>query len=509
MTMTSALLLLSTLFPCHAPALTPTPMPPPLLQHDASTLSTLLERREVSAVKLMEETLQRIDDINPMVNAIVSLRNRQDLLTAAKEADAELDEGRRKGWLHGIPIAIKDLSDTAGILSTKGGSPMHSDRIPDADDLFVSRLKEAGAIVIGKTNAPELGLGSHTFNRQFGTTYNPHDQSRTAGGSSGGAAVATSTRMLCIADGSDMMGSLRNPAGWNNIYSLRPTAGMIDENPATTNSAAVLPCPISTCGPMARTPRDLSLLLDILAGDRYQHEAAIFDDIQTSKKNLSKYRIGWLRDWSGAYPMEEGICQQCEEALSVLRQCGAEIVNIEPAPYPADQLWKSWTTIRSKVIADNMIEEFGRKFFEERDTPLPFKKELEWEVSRGTAFSVDQIEEAANIASDWSHRVAQLFEEYDALALPSAQMWPFPADIDWPKAIGDTNMDTYHRWMEVVVPATLAGLPVATVPAGFGSDGLSIGLQLICGREKDSLALELCAGYYSQIDWSNKRPPDI
>ena len=273
--MTSALLL-STLFSCHAPA--PMPPPPLLLQHDASTLSTLLERREVSAAKLMEETLQRIDDINPVVNALISLRSRQDLLTAAKEADAELDEGRKRGTLHGIPIAIKDLSDTAGILSTKGGSPMHSDRIPDTDDLFVSRLKEAGAIVIGKTNAPELGLGSHTFNQQFGTTYNPYDKSLTAGGSSGGAAVAISTSMLCIADGSDMMGSLRNPAGWNNIYSLRPTAGMIDENSANNNNnnnnnKAVLPYPISTCGPMARTPRDLSLLLDILAGDRYQHES--------------------------------------------------------------------------------------------------------------------------------------------------------------------------------------------------------------------------------------------
>ena len=506
--MTSALLL-STLFPCHAPA--PTPMPPPLLlQNDASTLSALLDRREVSAVELMEETLRRIDHVNPTVNAIVSLRDRQDLLAEAKEVDVEVYEGRRKGWLHGIPIAIKDLSDAAGVLSTKGGSPMHSDRIPDADDLFVSRLKEAGAIVIGKTNAPELGLGSHTFNRHFGTTYNPYDQSRTAGGSSGGAAVAISTRMLCIADGSDMMGSLRNPAGWNSIYSLRPTAGMIDENSATTNSAAVLPYPISTCGPMARTPRDLSLLLDILADDKYQHEAAIFDDIHTSKRNLSKYRIGWLRDWSGAYPMEEGICQQCEEALSVLRQCGAEIVSIGTAPYPANQLWKSWTTIRSKVIADNMIEEFGLNFFEERDTPLPFRKELEWEVSRGLAHSVDQIKEAKTIASAWSHRVAELFEEYDALALPSAQMWPFPADIDWPKAIGDTKMDTYHRWMEVVVPATLAGLPVATVPAGFGSNGLSIGLQLICDRGKDSLSLELCAGYHSQIDWpKNRPPPDI
>jgi amidase len=481
--------------------MTAIPPPPPLLQHDASTLSGLLERREVSAVELMEETLRRIDHVNPVVNGIVSLRNEKDLLEAAKAADADLNEGRRKGWLHGIPIAIKDLSDTLGILSTKGGSPMHSDRIPDADDLFVGRLKEAGAIVIGKTNAPELGLGSHTFNRQFGRTLNPYDQSRTPGGSSGGAAVAIATKMLCIADGSDMMGSLRNPAGWNNIYSLRPTAGLVDENTATN---AVLPYPISTCGPMARTPRDLSLLLETLAGDKYQHKAAIYDD--TSERDLSGYRIGWLGNWCGAYPMEEGICEQCEEALSILRLSGVELVRVA-APFPAAKLWTSWTTLRSKVISDNMIDEFGEDFFEDKE--VPFKKELVWEVSRGVKVSEDQIEGAVKIASDWSHRVGELFEEYDALALPSAQMWPFPACIDWPKAIGNSKMDTYHRWMAVVVPATLAGLPVGTVPAGFGSNGLPIGLQLMCNRGNDSLVLELCTGYHSRADWPNKRPPEI
>mmetsp|Transcript_3636 Transcript_3636/g.10359 ORF Transcript_3636/g.10359 Transcript_3636/m.10359 type:complete len:501 (-) Transcript_3636:1161-2663(-) len=500
MQMISALL---ALFSGQAPGPPAGPPPLALLQHDASSLSDLLHRQEVSAVELMEETLRHIDNVNPVVNAIVSLRDRQDLLGAAKEADTDLAEGRRRGWLHGIPMAIKDLSDTVGIPSTKGGSPLHSDRIPGADDLFVRRLKGAGAIVIGKTNAPELGLGSHTFNRQFGRTLNPYHLSRTPGGSSGGAAVALSTRMLCVADGSDMMGSLRNPAGWNNIYSLRPTAGLIDENSAATDNA-ILPYPISTCGPMARTPRDLSLLLDTLAGEKYHHDAATFDD--TSQKDLSGFRIGWLGNWSGAYPMEEGICKQCEEALSVLGQSGADIVSIEPAPYPAARLWDSWTTIRSKVIADNMVEEFGEEFFQEKE--LPFKKELIWEVSRGMKLSEDQIECAAMIASDWSCRVAELFQEYDVLALPSAQMWPFSADVDWPKAIGEREMDTYHRWMEVVVPATLAGLPVATVPAGFGGNDLPMGLQLMCSRGNDSLALELCAGYHSHIDWPNERPPE-
>mmetsp|Transcript_23116 Transcript_23116/g.51295 ORF Transcript_23116/g.51295 Transcript_23116/m.51295 type:complete len:490 (+) Transcript_23116:209-1678(+) len=466
-----------------------------MLQHDAMSLSGLLERKEISAVSLMEATLKRIDEVNPTLNAIVSLRDRQELLAEAFEADLSKD---RKGWLHGIPLAVKDLSDTAGILSTKGGSPLHENRIPEVDDPFVRRLKEAGAIIIGKTNAPELGLGSHTYNGQFGRTLNPYDISRTAGGSSGGAAVAVASRMLCVADGSDMMGSLRNPAGWNNLYSLRPTARFLEDEEANMKEC-ILPYPISTVGPIARTPSDLAMLLGTLVGsDRYDSSAF------NAERDVTGYRIGWLADWEGAYPMESGILQQCRDALEVLKKCGIEVEHIKRAPFSASELWVSWTTIRSKMISDTMIEEFGQDFFLKGDPP--FKNEVLWEVCRGIDVSGEQISKAVSIATSWSRCASSLFEKYDALVLPSAQMWPFSAQLDWPQAIGDASMDTYHRWMECVIPVSLAGLPCATVPSGFG-ESLPIGLQIFSGRGEDSVALSIAQAYHTRINWPYRQPP--
>jgi Asp-tRNA(Asn)/Glu-tRNA(Gln) amidotransferase A subunit family amidase len=234
-----------------------------ILGWDATRLSEELESGEITATALMNLTLARIDELNPTLNAIILLRHRDELLEQARIADAS----PRKGWLHGIPTAIKDLSNIRRLPTTMGGSPLYPDFVPSDSDPFVDRLLEAGCIVIGKTNAPESGLGSHTFNDRWGTTFNPYSTQNSAGGSSGGAAVALSARMLAFADGSDMMGSLRNPAGWNNVYSIRPTAGLIEPD---TTDGNLLPYPISTVGPMARSPRDLARLLETMAGsDRF------------------------------------------------------------------------------------------------------------------------------------------------------------------------------------------------------------------------------------------------
>jgi amidase len=205
----------------------------------------------------MQATLARIDEVNPAVNAIVSLRDAQELLAEADAHDAMLAKGASKGWMHGIPQAIKDLSPTEGLRTTLG-SPLMRDFVPKADGLMVQRMKAAGAIVIGKTNVPEFGLGSHSFNEVFGVTRNAYDHARSAGGSSGGAAVALATRMLAVADGSDFMGSLRNPAAWNNVFGMRPSQGRVPMWPTSD----VWVNQLSTEGPMARTVRDVALLLD-------------------------------------------------------------------------------------------------------------------------------------------------------------------------------------------------------------------------------------------------------
>ncbi len=282
---------------------------------DALTLSGRLAERSVSAVEVMAAYLDRIERLNPGLNAIVSLRPRDELMAEAQAAD----RAPRRGWLHGMPLAVKDLEATAGILSTSG-SPMFADLVPSRDDLLPARLKAAGAILIGKTNVPEFGLGSHTYNPVFGPTRNPWDRSRTPGGSSGGAAAALSAHLLPVADGSDAMGSLRNPAGFCNIYSLRPTVGLVPAEPQGEMFFGAL----STEGPMGRTPADVAALLGTLAGPdpRRPFGRPVEDWLGQIDAELSGRRIGWLGDWGGALPFEPGIQDLCASALARVRGAG-------------------------------------------------------------------------------------------------------------------------------------------------------------------------------------------
>jgi amidase len=467
--------------------------PQDILALDAHGLSAMLEKGDLTAVALMEFTLDRIERINPLVEAIVLLRDRTDLLEEAHQAD----RSPRKGWLHGIPIAIKDLSNCKGIPTTMGGSPLFQDFVPTTSDCFVQRLLDNGAIAIGKTNAPESGLGSHTFSR-LGRTCNPYDLSKSAGGSSGGAAVAVATRLLAFADGSDMMGSLRNPAGWNNLYSHRPTAGMLEHENVARNP---LEYPLSTVGPIARTVKDLAHYLETMAGiERFKASEAM------EYGEVSGLRVAWLGDWAGAYPVEDGILPLCREALGVLAtHAGVEIHDVEPPLFSASKLWKSWTTIRSAVISSAAITAHGEDAL--LQSIVPVRSELKWEVERGLLISKENLSEAGIIAKNWSNLLKNIFaNEYDVIALPSGQLWPFPVEWDWPKEVAGRPMDTYHRWMEVVVPVSLAGLPCVTVPAGFGPNGLPIGIQLAAKRGNDAQLLRLAQAYHEAVDWPSKQP---
>src|SRR6056297_10512 len=266
-----------------------------ILRWEARAQAAAIAAGEVSAEALMQATLARIAEVNPRLNAVVSLQDEGVLLAEAKAADNRTPEGP----LHGLPIAIKDLADAKG-LPTSHGSPSLAGQVAARDSLHVARLRAAGAIVIGKTNTPEFGLGSHTYNPVHGVTCNPYDGARTCGGSSGGAAVALASGMLSIADGSDMMGSLRNPAGWCNVYGMRPTWGLV---PATPEGESFLH-PISTNGPMARSPEDLALLLGIMGGPevRQPYGCAVPDlGLRGGAKGA---RIAWLGDWGGGFPYE-------------------------------------------------------------------------------------------------------------------------------------------------------------------------------------------------------------
>lgn len=477
-----------------------------LLNQDALALSAQIAARKLSVVELMTATLDHIDRVNPLVNALVSLRNRDDLLAQARQADEDLrTSGQPRGWLHGIPVAIKDLADAKG-LPTSMGSPLHAGQIAQNDELFVGRMKAAGAIVIGKSNTPEFGLGSHTFNPVFGATGNAYDPSLSAGGSSGGAAVALATRMVSVADGSDMMGSLRNPAGWNNVYGMRPSWGRV---PARVEGDTFLH-PLATNGPMARNPADLAALLDVQAGPvagrpfNLPH-APVLPRLDT---DVSGRRVAWLADWGGAYPTEPGILPTCEMALRSFEDVGFAVDPIAP-PFDAAELWQSWLDLRAFANAARL-----GPYLDAPETREQLKSTAIWEIERGRALTVEAVQNASLIRSKWYAKAAEVFDQYDALILPSAQVWPFDLSVEYPIEINGVEMDTYHRWMEVVVPASLIGLPAICMPAGFGgadptSDQMPIGLQLI-GRHGDDLGLlQIAQALHSLRNWPQNRPPEL
>ncbi len=451
-----------------------------LCDKSAGELTAEIRADALTAERLMEASLARIAARNPELNAIVALRDQDALLAEARAADQVPQDAR--GPLHGLPMAVKDLANAKGLVSSQG-SPIFAGQIATQDDLFVARLRRAGAILIGKTNTPEFGLGSHTFNPVYGATGNAVDPTRSAGGSSGGAAVALASGMVALADGSDMMGSLRNPAGWNEVYGLRPTWGWVPSEPL----GDVFLHPLSTNGPMARSPADLALLLDVMAGGDARlplHRGA--EPVQPLQ-DPGALRLGWLGDWGGAYPMEPGVLATCEAALARLEAQGHQVDRVAP-PFPADKIWHSWITLRSYAVAAGLRPLLDRRQ-QLKDTAL-------WELERGQALTGAQVQEASDLRSAWMRAAARQFETYDALILPTAQCWPFPVEWDYPREIAGVAMDTYHRWMEVVVPASLLGLPALAIPAGRGSNGLPMGLQLVGPHGSDARLLGAAQACY-------------
>jgi amidase len=390
--------------------------------------------------------------------------------------------GAPRGWMTGVPVAVKDLADVKG-LPTSAGAPFLAGQVAAADAGFVARMRAEGAIVIGKTNVPMFGLGGHSTNRVFGVTKNPYDRTRTAGGSSGGAGAALATGMIAVADGSDMMGSLRNPAAWNGVYGFRPTVGLIprDGVPGTPGYG------VSTLGPMARGIGDLAALLGTMSG-------GAFAGIGHGKGGApARPRIGWLGDWGGAYPMEQGILALAEVALARMEDAGWVVEPVAP-PVSREMLWDAWTDLRAFAVAQDLVEHWRDP---ERRAQL--NPQATHELERGLALTGAGLAQALALRSQWLAALDTLFARYDALVLPATQLWPFPAEWDWPREIAGVAMDSYHRWMEVVVPASLAGLPALGMPAGLGEGGLPGGLQLIGPHGSDARILALAETYEAVI----------
>ena len=466
-----------------------------IVDMSARAMVAAIRRRDLSAREVMAAHLAQIDRLNPRFNAIVSRVDSDVLLKQATLMDEDAAAGRFHGPLHGLPHAVKDTAPVKGIRSTQG-SPLLRDNIPAADSLVVERMRKAGLIFVGKSNVPEFALGSHSFNPLFGVTGNAYDPGCTAGGSTGGGAVALALRMTPLADGSDFGGSLRNPAGWNNVFGFRPSFGRV---PSVPNSDMFWQN-FATAGPMARSVEDLALLLSVQAGSDPRSPFSLPDDpaifAGTLDQDWKGKRIGWLGDLNGALPMEAGILDTCVKALEAFKALG---MSVEAASLsePAAEMWRTAVTLRHWSVGSDL-----QAFYDDPAKRAQMKPEAIWEVEGGLKLTGPQLAAASAGRTRIYQAFRAAFERFDFLVLPTAQVFPFENATRWPKAIAGVTMDSYHRWMEVTLPPTMAGLPTLAAPAGFGgAHGLPIGLQIIGPNHADLAVLKLGHAYEKASPW--------
>jgi amidase len=472
-----------------------------IVKLSAIALASAIKSKQVSCVEVMNAYLDHIERLNPRVNAIVSLLPRHDLIDQARARDAQLACGDRLGWMHGFPQAIKDLEPTRGIRTTMG-SPLLKNFVPAADSIMVERIRLAGGIIIGKTNVPEFGLGSQTYNPVFGTTLNAYDQSKTSGGSSGGAAVALALGMLPVADGSDNGGSIRNPAAFNNVFGLRTSFGRV---PSPFNE--VFMPSISVHGPMARTVPDLAMFLSVIAGYDARTPLSIRQDPAEFAGPLGRdfkgTRIGWVGDFGGHIPFESGVLDLCKSALKVFEALGC---TVEPAipDYPLEPVWDSWLKIRAWQIGANLNAAYA-----DPARRALMKPELQWEIENGLKAGALEIADALTVRTAWYQAVRTFFEKYDFMIAPAGQVFPFDAALHWPKEVGGASMDTYHRWMEVMIPISMSGCPALSAPAGFNERGLPMGIQIVGPNHAEMACIQLAHAYDQATNWVTRRPPTL
>jgi amidase len=468
---------------------------------DATALGDAIRTRQVSCVEVMTAYLDHIEKINPHVNAIVALQDRASLLAQSAERDNQILRGELLGPLHGFPLAVKDLMPVKGIRMTMG-SPILKDFIPNSDSIMVERLRRAGGIFIGKTNTPEFGLGSHTYNPVYGATRNAYDQTRSAGGSSGGAAVSLALRMLPVADGSDYGGSLRNPAGWNNVFGFRTSLGLV---PAAAPDGW-LPS-MGVVGPMARNVPDLAMLLSVQAGYDARMPLSTPGDGSAFQRRLDVEpkgkRIAWSGDFRGYLPFEPGVLDVCKSALRVFESMGCIVEEAQP-DYSIDSVWRAWLKLRAWQTGVGLLD-----YYNDPAKRALMKPEAIFEVESGLKLSAMDISAASVIRTEWYQAVRRFFEKYDYFIVPTAQLFPFDVNLHWPQTLAGRKMETYHEWMKCVLPITMSGCPALAAPAGFSEQGLPIGIQIVGANHAEMACLQLAHAYDTVTRWTARRLPAL
>ena len=473
-------------------------VPTDLTSMSASELSAAIRQRHVTCVEVMQAYLARIHKYNPTYNAIVSMVADDELIKQAELADRALDNDEYWGWLHGMPLAVKDDANVEGF-PTSHGSPIFAGTIAAADDLLVARMRRQGPIFIGKTNLPEFGMGSQSYNNVFGTTGSAWNPNLTAGGSSGGAACGLGTQMLTVANGGDLMGSLRNPGAYNNVIGFRPTQGRVPDS----RGGDLFYQQMGTGGPMGRNAEDTARLLVTISGQTPIQPLSLRDKLPAVSEfkapDLKGLRIGWMGDFNGYLPTEPGVIELCEASLKTLADNGATVEACMPR-FDMDRLWQTWLTLR------HWTRHGMRELYDDPVTRAQLKPEAVWEIEGSFNTSAEQIYWAGVARADWFAEMQRLFETYDFLILPTAQVFPFDKSVHWPEEVNGVKMDTYHRWMEVVIGGTLAGLPICNVPAGFDQANRPMGMQVMGRFGYDQQVMEFAMAYEAVTDHLQKRP---
>ena len=450
-----------------------------LWQLDARSLAGLLQGRQVSVREVVQSHLDRIAAVNPRINAIVTL-DAAGALAAAREADERLASGAAVGPLHGLPIAFKDTHETLGMRTTYG-SPLFADHVPGYSALCVDRILHAGAIRLGKTNVPEFGAGSHTFNPVFGPTRNPYDLSRSAGGSSGGAAAALAAGLQPLADGGDMGGSLRNPASFCNVVGFRPTPGRVPSWPTE------LPWDtLTTDGPMARTVDDAALLLSVMAGPDPRSPIALDAPfVATSlERDLAGLRVAWSPTLGGL-PVDPAVLDVLAPAVAVFESLGCSVVEATPDLSEAEFVFR---TLRA--------HQFDLAFGADLDAhPSSFKATLAWNIREGRRVTREDLGRAGAAWSRIWRAGLDFFDRFDVLVAPVSQVPPFPVEWEYPQEIAGVPQESYLDWMRSAYHVTVLGAPALSVPAGFTPDGLPVGLQIVTRPRSDLLTLQVAKAF--------------
>jgi amidase len=468
----------------------------PLCFMSGRELANLIRLRELSAREVMAAFLAQIDRLNPKINAIVAKLDDEKCLALAADADALAAKGERVGPLHGLPFAFKDLEAAVGFPWTRG-SPIFKDYMPTEDTVLVERLRFAGVLPIGKTNAPEFGMGSHTYNNVYGTTLNPYDLSKSAGGSSGGAAAALAAGLLPLADGSDLGGSLRNPGNFNNVIGFRPCVGLVPTSPN------LLPFfGFAVKGPLARSVGDAAFLLSVIAGPDprdpacYPSDPSVF--AQPLDRSFKGVRVAWCPDL-GELPLDRTVRSVLEAQRRTFEDLGCITEEAHPALSGADETFLTFRSWRSWMLWGPLLEKHRQQM----------KPEAIGEIEAGARLSGTEVGRAMVQHGELLRRMRRFQERYPYIACAVNQVPPFDAKLDWPKEIEGVKMEHYIAWMKSAYWISATFCPAISVPAGFTAAGLPVGIQIV-GRYRDDLGvLQLAHAFEQATGFGRTRPPIV